>query len=86
MKIFAMDTSSLTATVAVLDEDKVMGEYSLCDKLTHSQTIMPMTDEILKNLNITLKDIDVFSVCIDDQSPREQGNERNGEGTGFQKH
>lgn len=64
MKIFAMDTSTLTATVAVLDEDKVMGEYTLCDKLTHSQTIMPMTDEILKKLNITLRDIDVFSVCV----------------------
>lgn len=64
MKIFAMDTSSLTATVAVIDDDKILGEYSLCDKLTHSQTIMPMTDEVLKNLNITLDDIDVFSVCI----------------------
>ena len=64
MRIFAMDTSTLTATVAVLDEDKVLGEYTLCDKLTHSQTIMPMTDEILKKLNISLEDIDVFSVCV----------------------
>lgn len=64
MYIFAMDTSSVTATVAVLTEDKLLGEYSVSDKLTHSRTILPMADELLKNLNIELKDIDVFSVCV----------------------
>ena len=64
MYIFAMDTSSVTATVAVLTEDKLLGEYSVSDRLTHSRTILPMADELLKNLNIDLKDIDVFSVCV----------------------
>lgn len=64
MNIFAMDTSSLTATVAVLTEEKLLGEYSVSNKLTHSKTILPMTDELLKNLNMELNDIDVFSVCV----------------------
>ena len=64
MNIFAMDTSSLTATVAVLSDEKLLGEYSVSNKLTHSRTILPMTDELLGNLSMTLKDIDVFAVCV----------------------
>ncbi len=64
MNIFAMDTSSLTATVAVISDEKLMGEYSVSNKLTHSKTILPMTDELLRNLSMTLKDIDVFAVCV----------------------
>lgn len=64
MNVFAMDTSSLTATVAVINEDKLLGEYSVSNKLTHSQTILPMADSLLGDLNMTLEDIDVFSVCI----------------------
>ncbi|MBO5007547.1 MAG: tRNA (adenosine(37)-N6)-threonylcarbamoyltransferase complex dimerization subunit type 1 TsaB [Clostridia bacterium] len=64
MNIFAMDTSSLTATVAVQNDEKLLGEYSVSNKLMHSQTILPMTDELLKNLSMTIDDIDVFSVCV----------------------
>jgi len=64
MNILAMDTSTLTATVAVLNDDKLLGEYTVSNKLTHSQTILPMTDELLKTLNMTIDDIDVFAVCI----------------------
>ncbi len=63
MYIFAMDTSSVTATVAVITEEKLLGEYSVSNRLTHSQTILPMADELLKNLELELKDIDVFAVC-----------------------
>ena len=64
MNIFAMDTSSLTATVAVLTDEKLLGEFSVSNKLTHSQTIMPMTDTLLKTLSMTLDDIDVFAVSV----------------------
>jgi len=64
MNILAMDTSSLTATVAVISDEKLLGEYSASNKLAHSQTILPMTEELLKNLDMSLKDIDVFSVCV----------------------
>jgi len=64
VNVFAMDTSSLTATVAVMNNEKLLGEYTVSNKLTHSQTILPMTDELIKNVSMTLNDIDVFSVCI----------------------
>lgn len=64
MKIFAMDTSTLTASVAVLDDNRLLGEYTVSDKLTHSQTIMPMTDSLLKSLGSKLEDIDAFAVCL----------------------
>lgn len=61
MKILALDTSALTATVAVADETKVYGEMSFTTSLNHSQTIMPMVDDLLKKLNFTLNDIDLFA-------------------------
>ena len=64
MNILAMDTSSLTATVAVLTDEKLLGEFSVSNKLTHSQTIMPMTDTLLKTASMTLDDIDVFAVSV----------------------
>lgn len=64
MNILAMDTSSLTATVAVLTDEKLLGEFSVSNKLTHSQTIMPMTDTLLKTASMKIKDIDVFAVSI----------------------
>ncbi len=63
MTVFAMDTTSTNATVAIIDDNKILGEFSVNSKNTHSQTIMPMTDEILKKCNMELGDIDVFAVC-----------------------
>jgi len=64
MNVFAMDTSSVTATVAILNDEKLIGEYSVSARLTHSQKIMPMTNELLSDLSMSLNDIDVFSVCV----------------------
>lgn len=61
MKILALDTSALTATVAVADENKVYGEMSFTTALNHSQTIMPMVDDLLKKLDFTLNDIDLYA-------------------------
>ncbi|MBR2471591.1 MAG: tRNA (adenosine(37)-N6)-threonylcarbamoyltransferase complex dimerization subunit type 1 TsaB [Clostridia bacterium] len=62
MKILAIDTSCTVATAAVMDDNKLLGEYYIDDKLTHSQKLMPMIDALLKELNLTAKDIDVFAV------------------------
>lgn len=64
MKILALDTSSVTATVALLDNDKLMGEYTLNHKKTHSQKLMPMIEELLNSCNVTPKEIDVFAVSL----------------------
>lgn len=64
MKILALDTSSITATVALLDGEKVLGEYTLNQKKTHSQRIMPMIEELLTSLELAPKDIDAFAVSL----------------------
>lgn len=64
MKILALDTSSITATVAVLEEERLVGEYILNHKLTHSQKLIPMMEELLKSCEIKPEDIDVFAVSL----------------------
>lgn len=61
MKILAIDTSALTATAAILSEDMLIGEISTTTKLTHSQTIMPMIDELLRKVSLDITDIDLFA-------------------------
>jgi len=61
MKILAIDTSALTATAAILSDDTLLGEIGITTKLTHSQTIMPMIDELLKKVSLDITDIDLFA-------------------------
>lgn len=63
MIIFGMDTSSVNATVAVINDKKLIGEYIISNDRTHSQTIMPLVEDLLKKCCIDINDIDVFSVC-----------------------
>ncbi len=61
MTILAVDSSALTATVAVLKDGKIKGEISFTTSLTHSETVMPMIDEVLRKTNLTINDIDLFA-------------------------
>jgi tRNA threonylcarbamoyladenosine biosynthesis protein TsaB len=63
MKILALDTSSIVATCAVLDENKLLAEYILSHKMTHSQKLMPIVQEVLNSCQLKPKDIDVFAVA-----------------------
>lgn len=62
MKILAVDTSATAASVAVAEENKLIGEFSINTALTHSQTLMPMVDELLKNTGLSVNDIDAVAV------------------------
>ena len=64
MKLLALDTSSITATVALLDDEKLMGEYTLNHKKNHSQKLMPMIEELLNSCSTKPKEIDVFAVSL----------------------
>ena len=64
MKILALDTSALTATAAVLDDDTIVCEESTTTKLTHSQTIMPMIDDLLSKASLDISDIDLFACSV----------------------
>ncbi len=61
MTVLAIDTSSSVAAVAVSRDGVLLGEYTLNNGLTHSQRLLPMVDELLKSLNMTIKDIDAFA-------------------------
>lgn len=62
MKILAIDSSSLVASVAVVQDDIMIAEYTINHKKTHSQTLLPMIDEIVKMADINLEDIDAIAV------------------------
>ena len=64
MKVLAVDTSSVVATCAVLDEEKVLGEYSLNQEMTHSEKIIPMIKELMDSINLRPEDIDVFAGAV----------------------
>lgn len=62
MKILAVDTSSNVASAAIVDDNKLVCECVLNNKLTHSQTLMPMIDKVFKKSELTPQDVDVFAV------------------------
>ena len=62
MKILAIDSSGLVATVAVLEDDELIAEYTVNYKKTHSETLLPMLDEIKSMINLDLSEIDAIAV------------------------
>lgn len=64
MKVLAVDTSSIVASVAVLDDNKLIGEYTVNHKRTHSETLLPMIKELLNACELKTKDIDIFAASI----------------------
>ncbi|MEE1219038.1 MAG: tRNA (adenosine(37)-N6)-threonylcarbamoyltransferase complex dimerization subunit type 1 TsaB [Ruminococcus sp.] len=62
MKILAIDTSATAASVAVVDDEALVGEFFINTKITHSQTLVPMIDELCKNISMPLNDIDAIAV------------------------
>ena len=62
MYILVLDGSGLVAGVAVLTEDKIMAEYTVNYKKTHSQTLLPMLDEVMGMLEMDVADVDYIAV------------------------
>lgn len=62
MTILSLDSTSVTASVAVTKDGKTLAENFINNGLTHSQTLMPLVEKTLSESNITLADIDLFAV------------------------
>lgn len=62
MKIIGIDSSGITASVAIIDEDTLIAEYSVTYKKTHSQTLVPMLDEISKMTELDLASVDAIAI------------------------
>ena len=63
MKILGIDSSGLVASVAVVEDDNLIGEYTLNFKKTHSQTLLPMLDELKKMTELELASLDAIAIA-----------------------
>lgn len=61
MKLLAIDTTGQTASAAIVEEDKLIAEFTLNYKLTHSQTIMPMIAEICEKSETKPGEVDYIA-------------------------
>jgi tRNA threonylcarbamoyladenosine biosynthesis protein TsaB len=63
MKILAVDSSGLVASVAVVEDGVTLAEYTMNYKKTHSQTLLPMLNEIKEMVDLDLNSIDYIAVA-----------------------
>lgn len=63
MKLIAIESSALVASVAYMEDDKLVAEYTVDHKKTHSQTLLPMLSEIREMVGIDLAGIDAVAVA-----------------------
>ena len=83
MKILALDSSGLVASVAVVEDDILVAEYTMNYKKTHSQTLLPMLDQVKKAISLDLNSIDaIVSSCRTGFIHRSQNRLRNSKGSG----
>lgn len=62
MLILALDSSAAPASAALLEDGKILSEFYINTKQTHSQTLMPMVESVLKLTNKTLDDVTCMAV------------------------
>ena len=64
MKILAIDTSGENCSCSILDDTKVIADFNLSTGTTHSETLLPMIDEMFKFSHLSLEDMDVLACSI----------------------
>lgn len=62
MKILGIESAALVASVAIIDENVTIAEYTTNFKKTHSETLLPMLDEIVKMTGISLNELSAIAV------------------------
>ena len=61
MKILAIDSSGNVASVAVVEDDKLLGEITTNYKKTHSETLLPMIDKLCRMIDLDLNSLDYIA-------------------------
>lgn len=64
MKILAIESSALTASVAICEDSFPMAATTLQTGHTHSDTLLPMVEQLLSHCSLTVQDIDLFAVPV----------------------
>ena len=63
MKILALESSAVSASVALVEDEKLIAQSFQNCGLTHSRTLLPMTEALLANCGVTLGDVDAIAVA-----------------------
>ncbi|MBQ4062434.1 MAG: tRNA (adenosine(37)-N6)-threonylcarbamoyltransferase complex dimerization subunit type 1 TsaB [Christensenellaceae bacterium] len=63
MKILSIDTSAKTCSAAVCEDNKILSAKTLDEGLTHSETLMPLIDEMLLKAGVDIADIELIA-CV----------------------
>ena len=63
MLILAFESSAKAASVALVEDGRLISQYSQCSGLTHSRTLLPMAEDMLKNAELSLDKVDLFAVA-----------------------
>ena len=61
MKILALDSSAVAASVALCEDAELLGEYTVRNGNTHSQTLLPMVESLLSFFDLRTDDVDLFA-------------------------
>ena len=64
MKILALDSTALTASVAICEDTALLAEYTIANGNTHSETLLPMIEFALKSLSLKVSDIGLFACSV----------------------
>lgn len=63
MKLLALDSTAKVASVALCEDGRLLGEYTINNGNTHSETLLPMVESMLKIFDLSIDDIDAFAVA-----------------------
>lgn len=63
MKILSIECSATPCSAAVSENGKILASRFTLDRLTHSQTLMPMVEEVLRESNTSINEVDGFAIA-----------------------
>ena len=63
MKILALESSAVSASVALTEDEKLVAQSFQNCGLTHSRTLLPMVENLLANCGVSLADVDAIAVA-----------------------
>ena len=64
MKILAFDTSAKVASVALTDDEKLLGVSNIDNGLTQSELVLPMAEDLIGRLGLNFSDVNLYAVTV----------------------
>ena len=62
MKILVIDSSAVAGSVCLYEDGEIKAEYLTLDKRTHSETLLPLIDELKKETKLDLSTLDAIAI------------------------